>query len=355
MVSLASDEAKGGDAGGEVVGQTLRDARAATSANPLNWPLNRSEASGAMAVETNDFPVPASADGRSTVSRWLQPGWPLYVVLALIFGAYQGLNQPFGLPPELNIVSWEPFVWELSSVLVITALIPVIIRIERRFRLDARPRGRIVAAHIVSAVVFSLIHTASMVSLRKLVYALAGDSYDFGNALVRAFYELQKDAVTYMIILLAVFATREFRERRAGELRATKLAAELSDARLRHLTGQIEPHFLFNALNAISNRMHEDLEAADRMISHLGDLLRAAYDTDQQLLVPLGRELEWLRGYAVMMAERFRGQLVFELDVETGLEAVAVPRLLLQPIVENAFRHGLAEGRGCLSVKVEPG
>jgi two-component system, LytTR family, sensor kinase len=98
--------------------------------------------------------------------------------------------------------------------------------------------------------------------------------------------------------------------------------------------------------------MREDVDAADRMISHLGDLLRAAYDTDDQVIVPLGRELEWLRGYAAMMSERFRGQLAFELDVEPGLEAVGVPRLLLQPIVENALKHGLGDGRGWLSVDV---
>jgi LytS/YehU family sensor histidine kinase len=191
-----------------------------------------------------------------------------------------------------------------------------------------------------------------MVLLRKLVYVLAGDSYNFGNIFVGGFYELQKDLVTYVIILLVMFALREFRIRRAGELRAQQLAAQLSEARLRHLTAQVEPHFLFNALNAISNRMHEDVEAADRMISQLGDLLRAAYESDDSVLVPLGRELGWLRGYAAMMAERFRGQLNFEIEVDPGIETLPVPRLLLQPLVENAIRHGLKDGHGCLKVQV---
>jgi LytS/YehU family sensor histidine kinase len=126
----------------------------------------------------------------------------------------------------------------------------------------------------------------------------------------------------------------------------------LSEARLRHLTAQIEPHFLFNSLNAISNRMHEDIEAADRMISQLADLLRAAYESDDSVLVPLARELGWLRGYAAMMAERFRGHLAFEIDVDAGIETLQVPRLLLQPIVENAIRHGLTDGQGWLKVEV---
>jgi LytS/YehU family sensor histidine kinase len=98
--------------------------------------------------------------------------------------------------------------------------------------------------------------------------------------------------------------------------------------------------------------MHEDVQAADRMISQLGDLLRAAYESDRSVLVPLGRELEWLRGYAAMMGERFRGQLAFELAVEPGLDAIEVPRLLLQPIVENALEHGLAGGGGSVRVAV---
>ncbi len=98
--------------------------------------------------------------------------------------------------------------------------------------------------------------------------------------------------------------------------------------------------------------MHEDVDAADRMISQLGDLLRAAYESDASVLVPLHRELAWLRNYLAMMAERFRGQLEYDVDVEAGLDEVAVPRLLIQPLVENALTHGLAARGGRLSVTV---
>jgi LytS/YehU family sensor histidine kinase len=257
-----------------------------------------------------------------------------------------------GLRNRVDIAAWEPMVWELSSVIVVFALIPLIVRFERHFRLDERPRWRIVAAHTGAALVFSALHVAGMLALRKLAYALVGQQYSFNSVPIQAFYELQKDLITYGVILVVIFATREFQIRRTADLRAAELAAELGQARLKHLTAQIEPHFLFNALNAISNRMHEDVEAADRMISDLGGLMRAAYDSDNQVLVPLARELEWLRGYAAMMTERFRGQLSFTLNVAPGLETVEVPRLLLQPLVENALRHGLPDGRGSLTVDV---
>jgi two-component system LytT family sensor kinase len=279
-------------------------------------------------------------------------GWLLYAVLGLLFGVYLGINQIVDLQGRANYAPWKPLVWEISSVIVIFAFVPLIIRFERHFRIDSRPRWRVVAAHAAAALVFSAWHVAGIVALRKMAYALVGQSYNFGDVAVRFLYELQKDLITYVVILGVIFATREFQIRRTADLRAAELAADLSQARLKHLTAQIEPHFLFNALNAISNRMHEDVEAADRMIADLGGLMRAAYDSDNHVLVPLARELEWLRGYASMMTERFRGHLSFELKVEPGLEAVQVPRLLLQPLVENALRHGLPAGRGNLCVDV---
>ncbi len=294
-----------------------------------------------VSISLNSVGTPARA-GR-------QRRWPLYVAVAVGFGLYQGLNQRI---EHSTVAPWKPFLWELSSILMIAALVPLIVRFEARFRLDARPRRSVWLAHAAGALGFSVLHVTGMVLLRKLVYALAGSSYEFGNLFVSGFYELQKDLITYLLVLLIIFAVREFRVRRAEEVRAAELAAGLSEAQLRHLTAQIEPHFLFNTLNAISNRMHEDVAAADRMISQLADLLRAAYETDRSLLVPLARELDWLSGYAAMMRERFRGQLEVDIQVEGGLEALQVPRLLLQPLAENAIRHGLAGGSGRLEIDI---
>jgi signal transduction histidine kinase len=277
------------------------------------------------------------------------PNWVVYIACWLLVGAYQGLNAIIGEGPE--VAAWKPFVWEMSSVVIVLVLVPLVFRFEQRFRIDSRPRGRVVLAHLAGLLVFSTVHTTVMMSLRQLVYVAMGESYDFGSISMRWFYEFQKDVILYSVILVVIFAIREFRVRRASELRAAELAAEVGEARLRQLTAQIEPHFLFNSLNAISNRMHEDVHAADRMISQLGDLLRAAYTSDDSVLVPLSRELDWLRNYMAMMAERFRGQLEYDVAVEPGLDTVPVPRLLLQPLVENALKHGLAAG-GRLSVTV---
>jgi signal transduction histidine kinase len=307
---------------------------------------NATASSGIPKATATDSASAAGSPGAETSPLAF---WTI-AALVLLFGAYLGVNHSLQISPDT--ARWKPFVWEMSSVVVIAPLVALIVRFEGRFRVDARPRGRIILAHSLAALVFSIVHTAGMVLIRKLTYPVFGEHYDFGNVLVQGFYELQKDIITYLVVLVVTFAMREFRVRRAGELRAAQLAAELSEARLRHLTTQIEPHFLFNSLNAISNRMHEDVAAADRMITQLADLLRAAYESDRHVLVPLERELGWLKGYAAMMAERFRGQLAVEIDVEAGMEMLQVPRLLLQPIVENALKHGLAEGHGWLRVDV---
>lgn len=306
--------------------------------------VTASTLSPSEAVAPGSLPTPPSAGG----ARWLRAVWPLYIVIGLLLGAYLGINDVLGGSRTL----WRPFVREYSSVLIIFVLIPFVIRLENLFRLNARPRTPVMLVHTLGALLFSTIHVVVAYTLRIVVWRLAGETYFIGNVLFTFLYELQKDVITYVIVLLISFAVRESRVRRASELRTAHLTAELGKAQLRHLTAQVDPHFLFNALNAISNRMREDLDAADRMITQLGDLLRAAYDTDQHLLVPLAHELQWLRGYASMMAERFRGQLNFELEIAPTLENLKVPRLLLQPLIENSFRHGLAQGRGNLSVQV---
>jgi signal transduction histidine kinase len=297
-------------------------------------------------------PASLPDDSSTGNTHWLRGIWRWYIASGVLFGAYMGANDALADLNNAHFHAWQPFVRNFSSALIVFALIPLIIRLENRFRLDAKPRTPVILVHSAGVLVFSLLHVVVAYPLRIVVYGLAGETYVVGNVFLTFLYETQKTVIVYVVVLLLSFAVREFRVRRSSDLRAAHLTAELGEARLRHLTAQVDPHFLFNALNAISNRMREDLDATDRMIAQLGDLLRAAYDTDQHLLVPLGGEVQWLHGYAGMMGERFRGQLNFQLDIEPELENLQVPRLLLQPLVENAIRHGLAEGRGNLSVHV---
>ena len=300
-------------------------------------------------------PVPGSAPAEPPSTRgpqsirfllWYFFGW-------LLLGLWQGSESVISNRRDLNPPpDWHVYVWELSSVVVVAVLALVIYRFEQRYRITGPGVWRRLPLHAVAAVVFSVVHVALMVWLRKLAYAMGGDHYDFGPVVGGFFYEFQRDLVTYAGIVITCALLRTVRERRRQQLRELELRKAASDARLAHLTAQMEPHFIFNTLNAISNRMYEDVAAADRMVVALADLLRAAMARDGTDCVTVAEDARWLEAYCHLMAERQPGQLDVQLDIDDAVRRAHIPRLLLQPLVENAFRHGLRSGRGRLQVNV---
>lgn len=129
---------------------------------------------------------------------------------------------------------------------------------------------------------------------------------------------------------------------RGHAMHTSNLQAQLAEARLQSLKAQLHPHFLFNTLNAISALMHRDVDSADRMIALLSDLLRASLDQDERHEVSLKEELAILEKYLAIERIRFRDRLTVEIDVEPECQVAMVPRLILQPLVENSIIHGIA-------------
>ena len=157
------------------------------------------------------------------------------------------------------------------------------------------------------------------------------------------------DVMVYVVVLGAGLARNYFvryqarlDETRRLKAEAAELHAQLADARLHALRGQLNPHFLFNTLNAMSTLVEEDPRGVRRMIARLGDLLRHTLDEAEEQEIPLARELEMLRRYLDIMEVRFQGRLEVSIEAEPSLDDALVPNLVLQPLVENAFRHGLA-------------
>ncbi|MBV9878900.1 MAG: histidine kinase [Gemmatirosa sp.] len=145
--------------------------------------------------------------------------------------------------------------------------------------------------------------------------------------------------------LLAVAAVANAAEawRRAvrGALEAQRLRAELAESRLVAVTSQLQPHFLFNTLQGISTLIHRDPVAADAMLAKLSDLLRDILRRSRSALVPLGDELRMTETYLELARLRFGDRLRVTIDVDDAVRGVAVPMLLLQPLVENALKHGV--------------
>jgi len=146
----------------------------------------------------------------------------------------------------------------------------------------------------------------------------------------------------YLLIALTGYAFSYYRRFREGQVRTLQLEAQLSQAQLQALKMQLHPHFLFNTLHSISALLNKDAEAARKMITRLGDFLRLTLENSGSQEVTLRQEMEFLSCYLEIERIRFQDRLVTHMDVAQQTLDAKVPNLILQPIVENAIRHGIA-------------
>jgi signal transduction histidine kinase len=167
------------------------------------------------------------------------------------------------------------------------------------------------------------------------------------------------ELVVYLIILMAGFARSYYFQQKEQqeeaerlEERAEALEAQLTEARLKALRMQLNPHFLFNTLHAVSTLVDRDPAGVRRMIARLSELLRHVLDEEAPQEVPLSQELEFLDDYFEIQSIRFQGRLDTEVDVPSDLYDAQVPNLILQPIVENAIKHGASQVRGVGRIEV---
>jgi two-component system, LytTR family, sensor kinase len=149
------------------------------------------------------------------------------------------------------------------------------------------------------------------------------------------------DVLIYLVTMSACVAFSHYRQSQERERRAIELEARLAQAKLQALRMQINPHFLFNTLNAISSLVHTDPRTADDMITDLSELFRGSLESSDNQEIPLSRELELLRSYLAIEQRRFGERLRIEQDVDPKILDALVPTLIFQPIVENAIRHGI--------------
>jgi len=225
-----------------------------------------------------------------------------------------------------------------------------------RYPLD-RPGWRArLPAHLAALVAYSVAHTTLMFVTRTVVFRLMGmGAYDYGYMPARYVMEFGEDAIGYASFVAIITLYRYYRVTRQREVRTAQLERGLAQAELRNLRLQLQPHFLFNALNTISSTMYDDPRSADRMIGQLSQLLRLSLRTSHAQEVPLREELEVLGCYLGLMTARFGSRLHVDVVAMPEVLDALVPSLLLQPLVENAIRHGNAShaSGGSIEVRVE--
>lgn len=269
--------------------------------------------------------------------------WPLlfgaWTLLALSFAAQFYISSS----QAGTAVSWrQAFGGSLGDWYVVAALAWPAVRLARRFTFTREFWPRSLSVHLVAAVAFSL---AFMV-LRALVAQwqgwASGRSVVFADAfrplLVKTWHF---NFLIYWIIVAFAQAAQIYRESQERAVRTLELEKRLAEARLMTLQMQLNPHFLFNALNSVATLIHHDTKAADRMLVRLAELLRLSLDNTSSQEIPLRAELALLERYLEIERIRFGDRLSFRVDVPDDLCDVRVPTLLLQPIVENALQHGI--------------
>src|SRR5947209_7560732 len=219
----------------------------------------------------------------------------------------------------------------------------LVLRLSDRFPVEGRLWWRNLALHLLFATLFVVaISGAFQISYHFLFVSGPGKPYHPMATLQWIVYNSSENYGIYGLILLFNQVLRYYRRTREGELRASQLETQLTQAQLQALKMQLQPHFLFNTLHSISALVHRDPETADRMIARLGDFLRLTLENSGAQEVSLQKELEFLRCYLDIERVRFQDRLTTRLDIEPRALDASVPNLILQPIVENALRHGVA-------------
>jgi two-component system LytT family sensor kinase len=249
----------------------------------------------------------------------------------------------------MDIKVGKIFLLNLAYWYVPAFLTPTIFRLAQRFRIDSQGWMRNLGLHALFAVAFSMVHCACMVAVRL---AISGPSVKPSNVSWTTYLQnqylpnLDWTLMVYSTIVGLSYALTYYRESQARAVKEAQLETRLVEARLRTLEAELHPHFLFNTLHAISSLVHTSPDDADRMISRLSDLLRITFDRSGAAGVSFQEELEFLQKYLEIEQTRFQDRLSVRFDIDPDTLDAEVPRLLLQPLVENAIKHGVSPKPG---------
>jgi two-component system, LytTR family, sensor kinase len=251
-----------------------------------------------------------------------------------------------GWHDELRIYLAQFWAWGL--------LAPVILAIDRRLPFSGKQLERRLLVHLALSLAFTEIYFYIFTAMRAMMGVTPWSSLQLSQLFSPMVLGWQVWSwLVYWVIAGGVQAYGYYERYMSSELRLERLEHSFAEARLNSLRMQLDPHFLFNALNTISSHVERDPKLTRRMIEHLGDLLRLSLESKDKQEVPLFEEMAFLEHYLAIQKIRFGEQLKIEIQIEPDVRRALVPAFLIQPLVENAIRHGISRrsGGGTLLVK----
>ena len=257
-----------------------------------------------------------------------------FTALALLFTSQVWIDYAYAGRPLswtraflVALVDWE--LWALAT--------PLVAWLCARFPFSRARWGVPLAVHVPAG--FAL-GGLKLVLGSMLTALIAGRAGPF------SFLKIHLTLLTYWGIVAAIHTVRYYRAAKARELRAAQLEMQLARAQVEALKMQLHPHFLFNTLNTVAGLMRDDPDAAELMLAKLAELLRRTLETADLQELPLADELDFIEAYLTIQRLRYGDRLRVSIDVDDAVRQARVPSLILQPLVENAIGHGIAEKPG---------
>lgn len=258
-----------------------------------------------------------------------------------------------GLELELGFIIYRSAVlWGIAALFT-----PLFYWLAGRYPIEGAHWSRRLGLHFVISVVFMPVHAALYRLAIGLAYGMAWKS-GFGVVLIETIVGIGfVSALVYWVVLGAWHMRTYYLRYRSRQVRTLQLEAELNSARLKALKMQLHPHFLFNTLHNVNTLLYEDQGRAKDMLVQLRTLLAASFRNQELHEIPLEKELAFTGTYLDIELTRFSDRLRVQWDIEPATREAMVPSLLLQPLVENAVRHGISKkmrpGCICISSRIE--
>jgi signal transduction histidine kinase len=266
--------------------------------------------------------------------------------VAFVYFGMLAMGRPLSLEHAVlaGFQDWYP--WAL--------LAPVIFALGRRFRLERRGWAVAVPVHLLCGTVVALADQAAVTAINQYFGPTVSYVGTFAEVYPRIVLRYFHFAfIIYWVIVAAAHATDYYRTSRDREMESLQLQAELTQAQLAALRMQIQPHFLFNTLHTVASLVRDGRsEAATATIARLGELFRLTLGNAQRNEVPLREELSFVQAYLDIEQTRFSDRLTTRLDVDPAVLEARLPTMVLQPLVENAIRHGIARDPSARLVEV---